>query len=79
MAPHISVWLVARGVNLGLQTRIYFDDEAEANAACPVLNRIEHRERVQPFWRAARATGPTALTSACRGRTKPCSSTSDRT
>jgi protocatechuate 3,4-dioxygenase alpha subunit len=46
MAPHISVWLVARGVNLGLQTRIYFDDEAEANAACPVLGRIEHRERV---------------------------------
>ncbi|AEM42881.1 protocatechuate 3,4-dioxygenase subunit alpha [Ketogulonicigenium vulgare] len=46
MAPHIAVWLVARGVNLGLQTRIYFDDEADANEACPVLGRIEHRERV---------------------------------
>jgi protocatechuate 3,4-dioxygenase alpha subunit len=46
MAPHISVWLVARGVNLGLQTRIYFDDEYEANGECPVLARIEHRERV---------------------------------
>lgn len=46
MAPHISVWLVARGINLGLQTRIYFEDEAEANAACPVLSRIEHRDRV---------------------------------
>ncbi len=46
MAPHISVWLVARGINLGLQTRIYFDDEGEANAECPVLMRIEHRERV---------------------------------
>lgn len=46
MAPHISVWLVARGVNLGLQTRIYFDDEGEANDACPVLARIEHRERL---------------------------------
>ena len=46
MAPHISVWLVARGVNLGLQTRIYFDDEGAANAECPVLARIEHGERV---------------------------------
>lgn len=46
MAPHISVWLVARGINLGLQTRIYFDDEDAANAACPVLARIEMRDRV---------------------------------
>lgn len=46
MAPHIAVWLVARGINIGLQTRICFDDEAEANAACPVLAKIEHRERV---------------------------------
>lgn len=46
MAPHISVWLVARGINLGLQTRIYFDDEEPANAECPVLGRIEHRDRV---------------------------------
>ncbi|MEY4698500.1 MAG: protocatechuate 3,4-dioxygenase subunit alpha [Pseudomonadota bacterium] len=46
MAPHLSVWLVARGINLGLQTRIYFEDEAEANDACPVLSRIEHRPRL---------------------------------
>jgi len=46
MAPHVSLWVVARGVNIGLQTRICFEDEAEANAACPVLSRIEHRERV---------------------------------
>ena len=26
-APHILVWIVARGVNLGLMTRIYFPDE----------------------------------------------------
>lgn len=55
MAPHISVWLVARGINLGLQTRIYFDDEVEANAACPVLSRIEHRDRVATL--LARRTG----------------------
>ncbi|MGR3590424.1 MAG: protocatechuate 3,4-dioxygenase subunit alpha [Limimaricola soesokkakensis] len=46
MAPHISVWIVARGINLGLQTRIYFADEQEANAADPILARIEHRDRI---------------------------------
>jgi protocatechuate 3,4-dioxygenase alpha subunit len=46
MAPHISVWIVARGINIGLHTRIYFADEAEANAQDPVLARIEHTARV---------------------------------
>ena len=45
MAPHITVWIVARGINIGLQTRMYFGDEVEANAACPVLRRIEHPAR----------------------------------
>lgn len=45
-APHITVWLVARGVNLGLATRIYFADEEDANAEDPLLGRIEHRSRV---------------------------------
>ena len=40
-APHLNLWLVARGINLGLHTRMYFDDEAEANAADPVLGLIE--------------------------------------
>ncbi len=47
MAPHITVWIVARGINVGLQTRMYFPDEAEANAQDPVLLRIEHRQRVE--------------------------------
>lgn len=46
MAPHLTVWIVARGINLGLHTRLYFADEAEANAEDPVLARIEHRHRV---------------------------------
>lgn len=46
MAPHISFWIVARGINVGLQTRMYFPDEPEANAADPLLARIEHRHRV---------------------------------
>ena len=44
-APHISVWIAARGVNIGLSTRLYFPDEAEANAADPLLSRLEHQSR----------------------------------
>ena len=46
MAPHVTVWIVARGINIGLQTRVYFDDEKEANDKDPILQRIEHRNRV---------------------------------
>jgi protocatechuate 3,4-dioxygenase alpha subunit len=41
MAPHINFWLVARGINVGLNTRMYFADETEANTDDPVLNLIE--------------------------------------
>ncbi|HXC40182.1 MAG TPA: protocatechuate 3,4-dioxygenase subunit alpha [Burkholderiales bacterium] len=41
MAPHVSLWIAARGINIGLQTRMYFPDEEKANAADPVLNGIE--------------------------------------
>jgi protocatechuate 3,4-dioxygenase alpha subunit len=44
-APHLSLWLVARGINTGLSTRLYFDDEPEANAADPTLNLIEWERR----------------------------------
>jgi protocatechuate 3,4-dioxygenase alpha subunit len=44
-APHLNLWIVARGINVGLNTRIYFDDEAGANAADPVLNLIEWENR----------------------------------
>ena len=46
MAPHITFWIVARGINLGLHTRMYFADEEAANAEDPILARIEHRLRV---------------------------------
>ncbi|MBO0663257.1 protocatechuate 3,4-dioxygenase subunit alpha [Jiella sp. MQZ9-1] len=45
-APHITLWIVARGINIGLHTRLYFGDEETANAADPILSRIEHRSRV---------------------------------
>lgn len=46
-APHILFWIVARGINLGLCTRMYFPEEEEANAACPVLAKIEHTHRIE--------------------------------
>jgi protocatechuate 3,4-dioxygenase, alpha subunit len=45
MAPHVNFWLAARGVNIGLATRMYFGDEQAANAADPVLNIVEQPER----------------------------------
>ena len=47
MAPHVSLWIVARGINIGLSTRMYFSDEKEANAKDPVLNLIEWEVRRQ--------------------------------
>ncbi len=44
-APHLNLWIVARGINLGLHTRMYFADEGAANVADPVLNMIEWENR----------------------------------
>lgn len=56
-APHISFWIVARGINLGLHTRLYFDDEGEANAADPMLSRIELRQRLATLIAISEARG----------------------
>src|SRR4029453_13932436 len=45
MAPHVNAWIVAPGINIGLHTRIYFSDEADANAKDAVLNLIEWEQR----------------------------------
>lgn len=55
MAPHLNLWLVARGINTGLNTRMYFGDEEAANAADPVLSLIEQAHRRQTL--IARADG----------------------
>lgn len=47
MAPHINLTIFARGVNVHLQTRLYFEDETEANNKCPVFSRIESPVRRQ--------------------------------
>jgi protocatechuate 3,4-dioxygenase, alpha subunit len=45
-APHLDVSVFARGLLDRVVTRIYFPDEAQANAADPVLASIGDRARV---------------------------------
>jgi protocatechuate 3,4-dioxygenase alpha subunit len=44
-APHVNVILFMRGMLCHVYTRIYFDDEAEANARDPVLSGVEKGRR----------------------------------
>ncbi len=55
-APHLNLWLVSRGINIGLNTRMYFPEDTAAHAADPVLGSIEQRARVATL--IAIATGP---------------------
>lgn len=55
MAPHISLWIVARGINIGLGTRIYFSDED--NSADPVLALIEQAPRRETLIAAKTGSG----------------------
>lgn len=55
-APHISFWLVARGINIGLNTRMYFPEDAALHGADPILSMIEQRHRAGTL--VAARTGP---------------------
>ena len=44
-APHLDVSVFARGLLDRVVTRMYFPDEAEANAADPVLSSITEQDR----------------------------------
>lgn len=44
-APHVLLAVFARGMLLHLYTRIYFDDEAEKNAADPILALVPTERR----------------------------------
>lgn len=46
-APYIHFWIAARGINLGLHTRMYFPDEIESNDEDPVILGLEHRHRAK--------------------------------
>lgn len=45
-APHLSLWIVARGINVGLATRMYFPEDEALHAVDPLLSLIEQRHRV---------------------------------
>jgi protocatechuate 3,4-dioxygenase, alpha subunit len=59
-APHLAVTLFMRGLLRHLTTRLYFPDEAEANAADPVLALVEPERRATLVARA-RPGDPAAL------------------
>ncbi|SPJ22614.1 protocatechuate 3,4-dioxygenase subunit alpha [Palleronia abyssalis] len=42
-APHVSFWIVARGINIGLHTRMYFPEDNTSTD--PVLSMIEQPHR----------------------------------
>ena len=56
-APHVTFWIVARGINIGLHTRMYFADEPEANAEDPVLTHIEDQNRVPTLLAVSEGAG----------------------
>ena len=54
-APHLTLWILARGINIGLHTRLYFPDDDHAGD--PVLSRVEPARRATLI---AAAEGPDA-------------------
>ena len=56
-APHLSLWLVARGINLGLNTRMYFGDDEAAHVTDPVLASIGGPARRQSLIARRDTTG----------------------
>ncbi|PRE07580.1 protocatechuate 3,4-dioxygenase subunit alpha [Burkholderia multivorans] len=44
-APHVNVTVMMRGILTHAFTRLYFDDEAAANANDPVLNAVQAERR----------------------------------
>lgn len=56
MAPHVLVWIAARGINIGLQTRMYFPEDRDAIAADPLLQRIADQPLIETMI-ATRETG----------------------
>lgn len=57
-APHINVSVFARGLLDRVVTRIYFPDEAAANAADPVLAGLKDDRRATLIAAAVPGTGP---------------------
>ena len=74
-APHLAVSVFARGLLNRVVTRVYFADEADRNAADPVLAGCP-RTGAPPCSPSPRTTA-TASTCGCRERMRPSSSPSE--
>ena len=46
-APHVSFSIFARGINIHLQTRMYFPEEVAANAADPALTAVAKPDLIE--------------------------------
>ncbi len=57
-SPHVSFTLFARGINLHLQTRMYFADEAAANAADPILQMVKDPKLIDTLMGHLEPGGP---------------------
>lgn len=44
-APHLTLLIFARGINIHLHTRMYFPEDQTAQATDPALNRVEQVHR----------------------------------
>ncbi len=75
-APHVAVAVFARGLLDRVPTRVYFGDEAEANAADPVLAALDAGATGDARGRAGRR-GLHASTSTSKVTMRPSSSDSD--
>ena len=56
-APHCSLLIFARGINIHLHTRMYFPEDEALHAADPVLSLIEQRRRVPTLIGRGEAVG----------------------
>lgn len=56
-APHLSVLVFARGINIHLHTRLYFPEDAQAHDTDPALGRIEQPSRRQTLIAVAEGDG----------------------
>ena len=56
-APHLSLWIVSRGINIGLNTRLYFPEDTALHTSDPILGSIEHRARVNTLIATKTAPG----------------------
>ena len=50
LAPHIWLWIVARGINLGLYTCMYFSDENTLNKLDRNLKKLNNNNNLQSLF-----------------------------